>query len=356
MKSNALSRRAGVAVVAAVTAITGYAGYALTAGTAVEAADENVVNIYSYRQEFLIRPFLEAFEKDTGIKVNVVYAKKGLTERLKAEGMNSPADVLLTADISRLDGPAKDDLLQPVSSDVLNTNVPSQYRHPDGLWFGLTTRARLIYYAKDRVRKDELSTYEDLADPRWKGRICVRPGSHVYNRALVASMIAAHGEAKAEEWTKALVANFARKPQGNDRGQVKAIKEGVCDIAIGNSYYMGKMKTNEKKPEQKEWAASAGIFFPNQGDRGTHVNISGAALTKSSKHRDNAVRLLEFLTEPLAQEMYASVNFEYPVKADVKWNGEVASWGKFKSDTVPLQTIADLSPAASRMIDRAGWE
>ena len=353
MWSTPLFRRAAAVLLVLAVAV---GGLALTEESATAASDENVVNVYSYRQEFLIRPFLDAFEKDTGIEVNVVFAKKGLLERLKAEGMNSPADVLLTADISRLDGPVREDLLQPVSSSTLDTNVPAQYRHPDGLWYGLTTRARLVYYSKERVKPEELSTYEDLADPKWKGRICVRQGSHVYNRALVASMIAAHGEEKAEVWAKDLVANFARKPQGNDRGQVKAIKEGVCDIALGNSYYMGKMKTNEKKPEQKEWAAAVGIFFPNQEDRGTHVNISGAAITKSAKHRDNAVRLLEFLSDSFAQEMYASVNFEYPVKQGVKWNGEVASWGSFRSDTVALQTIADLSPAASRLIDRAGWQ
>ncbi len=329
------------------------AGFAM--GTATARSDAGEVNLYSYRQEFLIRPLLDAFTAETGITVNVVFAKGGVLERLKAEGENTPADAVLTVDIARLKAITESGLLQPVASAVLEANIPSQYRDPGGLWFGLTTRARVIYYAKDRVRPAMLSTYEDLADSKWKGKICVRSGKHVYNRALVAALIAAHGEAKARAWVRGLVANLARKPQGNDRAQVKALMEGVCDVALGNTYYMGQMKTNEKYPEQKAWAAAAGIFFPNQNQRGTHVNVSAAAVTKWAKRRANAIRLIEFLSGGQAQWMYASRNFEYPVKDGVAWHPEVASWGRFKSDAVSLSRIAELSPAAARIFAQAGW-
>ncbi len=328
---------------------------ALWGGQAALSAGAGQVNIYSYRQEFLIRPFLDQFTKRTGITVNVVYAKAGTLERLKAEGENTSADMILTVDIGRLQAHKDEGLLQPIDSAIVANNVPAQYRDPEGEWVGLTTRARVVYYARDRVKPGELGTYEDLAERKWKGRICVRSGSHRYNVALVASMIARHGEAKTEEWVKGLVANFARKPQGNDRAQVKAILEGVCDVAIGNTYYMGRMATNRKHPEQKRWAAASGIFFPNQGGRGTHVNISGAAVVKYAKNKDNAVKLIEFLSDALAQEMYAKANFEYPVKDGVAWHPMVESWGRFKPDTVSLAKIARLSPTALKVIHRAGW-
>ena len=330
---------------------------ALAVAAPVPAAAEEV-NVYSYRQEFLIRPFLDKFTAETGIKVNVVFASSGIMERLKAEGANSPADLVLTVDIARLDALAEAQLLQPVTTDTLNANIPAQFRHPDGVWYGLTTRARIIYASRDRVPAGSITSYEDLADPKWKGRICMRTSKHVYNRALLASMIAAHGEDKAKTWATALKENQGRKPQGNDRAQVKAVMEGVCDIALGNNYYYGKMLFNEKKPEQKQWAAAVYPVFPNQGDRGTHVNISGVALAKSAKNRDAAVKLMEFLSGNVAQEMYASVNFEYPVKADVAWNPEVAKWsdGKFKVDAVSLQKLAELSPVAVKMFNEVGFE
>ncbi|MDJ0896128.1 MAG: Fe(3+) ABC transporter substrate-binding protein [Alphaproteobacteria bacterium] len=329
------------------------AGTAITGGPAIAADDE--VNVYSYRQEFLLKPFLEKFTEETGIKTNVVYAKKGMLERVKAEGENTEADVIMTVDIGRLNAFKKEGLLQSVSSKTLQGNIPAQYRDPANEWFGLTLRTRAIYFAKDRVDPASLSTYEDLADPRWKGKICVRKGSHRYNVALVASIIAANGEEGAREWVRSLVDNFARTPQGNDRAQVKGIKEGECDLALGNNYYMGKMVTNEKEPEQKEWAASAGLFFPNQDNRGAHMNVSGAAIAKHSKNRENAVKLLEFLSGDTAQQMYASVNFEYPVKEGVAWDPLVKSWGAFKQDTVPLAKIAELSPLAQKIIDEEGW-
>ncbi len=331
----------------------------LIAGTAVSGgpvvAADDVVNVYSYRQEFLLNPFLEKFTEKTGIETNVVFAKKGMLERVKAEGENTEADVIMTVDIGRLNAFKEAGLIQAVDSKILQANIPAQFRDPANEWFGLTLRGRAVYFSKDRVDAAGLSTYEDLADPRWKGKICVRKGSHRYNVALVASMIAAHGEEQAREWVRGLVANFARTPQGNDRAQVKAIKEGECDLAIGNTYYMGKMATNEKDPEQKEWAAAAGLFFPNQDDRGAHMNVSGAAITKHSRHRENAVKLLEFLSGETAQQMSASVNYEYPVKDGVAWDPLVKSWGAFKQDTVPLAKIAELSPLAQRIIDEEGW-
>ncbi|MEQ8710469.1 MAG: Fe(3+) ABC transporter substrate-binding protein [Rhodospirillales bacterium] len=314
------------------------------------------VNLYSYRQEFLVRPFLEKFEADTDIKVNVVYASDGILERLKAEGSNSPADVVLTVDIARLKAIADEGLFQPVSSPVLEKNVPDQYVGDDGGWYALTLRSRILYTSRERVPEGAITSYEDLADPKWKGRICTRSGKHVYNRSLIASMIAAHGEEKAEEWAKGVVANFARKPQGNDRAQVKAVHEGQCDIAIGNTYYYALMKNNDKEPEQKDWAASVRPVFPNQDGRGAHVNASGAGVLKSAKNKDNAVKLLEFLSSDIAQEMYGELNHEYPVKPGVPQSAEVRSWGDVKFDTLALSEIADNAEAAARLADRAGWQ
>lgn len=316
----------------------------------------NEVNIYSYRQEFLIRPFLDQFTKDTGIAVNVVYAKKGILQRLKQEGENTPADVVLTAGFSRLKALQDAGLLQAVDSAALKANIPVKYRDPKDEWFGLTLRGRIIAYAKDRVASGAIKTYEDLADPKWRGKICVRTGSHYYNRALVASVVAAHGEAKAEEWVRGLVKNFARKPQGNDRAQAKAVYEGVCDIAIMNTYYFGKMAFNKKKPEQRDWAASLQILFPNQTDRGAHVNVSGAGVVKHAKNRANAVRLLEFLSDEFAQKLYAANNYEYPVKAGVGWSPAVKAWGDFKADDLALAELFRLGPTAQRIIDRADWQ
>jgi len=325
-------------------------------GSKLALAGEGEVNLYSYRQPFLIQPMLEAFTEETGIEVNVVYAEKGMLERLKAEGENSPADAVLTADIGRLNDMVEAGVLQPVHSDVLERNIPAQYRHPDGLWFGLTSRARVIFASRDRVGTEEVVTYEDLADPKLKGRVCTRSGKHVYMVSLIASVIAHVGEDKAEQWLRGVRDNLARKPQGNDRAQAKAIYEGICDVAVANTYYMGKMATNDEKPEQKEWAESVRIVFPNQDDRGTHVNVSGAAVTGSAKNRDNAIRLLEFLSGDYAQQLYAEQNFEYPVKAGVPLHPLVASWGNFKADTIGLADVAEYRAAASKMVDRVGYD
>jgi iron(III) transport system substrate-binding protein len=252
--------RSGLAALAAIAAITSFAG---------AAAANGEVNLYSYRQEFLIRPLLDAFTQDTGVKVNVQYVKGGILKRMQEEGEDSAVDAVLTADIATLRQHVEADTFQPVQSDVLTANVPVQYRHPDGEWFGLTVRARVIVHSKDRVKAGEITRYEDLADPKWKGRICTRSSGHVYMKSLLASIIAAKGEEGAQGWANGVKANLARKPQGNDRAQVKAIWQGECDVALINTYYLGKMRHNESEPVQKEWAASIGIVFPNQGDRGT---------------------------------------------------------------------------------------
>ena len=324
--------------------------------TAASARAEGEVNLYSYRQPFLIEPMLEEFTRQTGVKVNVVFAKKGMVEKIKAAGANNPADAVLTVDVGRLDALRQADLLQPLDSKVLDEAIPAHLRHPEGLWFGLTTRARLALVSKERVKPGELRTLADLADPKFRGRICTRSGKHVYNVALIASVIAHEGEAAADRWLAGVRDNLARKPQGNDRAQAKGVHEGVCDVAISNHYYMGKMATNEEKPEQKEWAESVRVQFLDQEGRGNHVNISGAAVIRDAKNMANAVALVEFLAGDKAQNMYATVNFEYPVKAGVKTHPLVESWGAFKADDLPLEEIARHRKAASRLVDKTGFD
>lgn len=310
------------------------------------------VNVYSYRQPFLVKPLFDAFTEQSGVKVNVVFAKKGLLKRLEAEGRNSPADLVFTVDIARLTEVVKAGLGQPVKSAVLDKAVPAAYRHPDGLWYGLTSRARIIYASKERVPKGTITSYEQLADPKWKGRICTRKGDHPYNVALLAAIIGHHGEAAAEKWLEGVRANLARKPQGNDRAQVKAIMEGVCDLSIGNHYYMAKMLTNEK---QKKWADSAYLVFPKFEKGGVHLNVSGVMMTKHAPNSANALKLMEFLASGKGQKLYAEKNFEYPIDPSIEPAKLVASWGKFKGDGMPLAEIADNRPAALKMINKVGF-
>ena len=332
----------------------GFIAAAVAAAPAPAAAE--AVSLYSYRQAFLIQPILDAFTEETGIKVNAVYAEKGILERLKAEGANSPADLVLAADVGALNDMVEAGVLQPVSSPILEETIPAQYRHPDGLWYGLTTRGRVIVASRDRVGAEELSAYEDLADPRFKGRVCSRSGKHVYMVSLIASMIAQDGEEKTEEWLRGVRDNLAQKPQGNDRAQIKAVYEGACDVAIVNTYYLGHLATTTEEPEQNEWAEAVRIVFPNQNGRGAHVNVSGAAVTKSASQRDNAIKLLEFLVSDEAQRLYAEQNFEYPIKDGVPLHPVVASWGEFKADDVSLAEVANYRAAASRMVDRVGFD
>lgn len=326
---------------------------ATSAPTAAYA--EGVVNIYSYRQANLIQPMLDAFTAKTGIETNVLFASKGLAQRIESEGQNSPADLYLTVDISRLDAAKELGITQAVENKSVSENVPAQYRDPEGHWFGLTTRARVVYASKERVDQTSI-TYEELADPKWKGRLCTRSGQHVYTLGLVSSIIAHKGEQAAQEWLEGVKANLARKPTGNDRAQVKAIYSGECDISLGNTYYMGKMLTNEKDPEQKDWASSVRLIFPNADDRGTHVNISGMALTKHAPNRENAIKLMEYLASEEAQKLYGEANYEYPIKPGVDADELTASWGDLKPDTLSLADIAKHRKTASELVDRTAFD
>ena len=329
------------------------AGTVLTISVSgAQAAGE--VNIYSYRQEVLIRPLLSRFTQKTGIKVNVVFAKKGMIARLKAEGRNSPADVILTVDAGRLIRAKQAGVLQPVKSAVLATAIPAQYRDPDGQWFGLTVRGRPIMYSAERVKPAQLSDYEALTDKKWKGRICIRSSGNIYNQSMLASMIAHNGAAKTETWARGLVANLARKPKGGDRDQIRAVAAGVCDIAIANTYYLAGM-IKSKRASDRTAAGKIRIFWPNQAGRGAHVNISGAGVTKSAKHRANAIKLLEFLVSDEAQRLYAQKVLEYPVKRGIAVAQVLEGWGKFKADQLKLSELAKHNAEAVKVADRAGW-
>lgn len=317
------------------------------------AAEE--VNIYSARKAQLIKPVLEDFSKQTGITVNLITGKAdALLKRLKLEGRNSPADVLITTDAGRLYRAQEAGVLQTAIRQDVKNRVPANLQDKDGNWLGLTTRSRVIIYAKDRVKPEELNTYEDLADKKWRNRICVRSSNNIYNQSLVASMIAHKGEAETETWAKGFVENFARKPSGGDRDQIKAVAAGQCDIAVANTYYLGKM-INGKDQTQKDAASKVAIFWPNQNDRGAHVNISGIAITQSAKNIDNANKLIEFLLSKEAQSWYAEANNEYPVIADAKWSSTMQNWGKFKGDDLNLDRLGELNATAVKIMDRAGW-
>ena len=318
----------------------------------MQASEASEVNVYSYRKPQLIDPMFEVFTEQTGIKVNSVFAKKGMLERLKSEGRNSPADLVFTVDIGRLSDIKDAGLTQPVDRVQVNGNIPTHYRDPEGHWFGLTTRARIIVTSKDRVKPGEITTYEQLIDANWKGRICTRSGKHPYMVALTASMIAHHGEAEARKWLAGLKRNLARKPQGNDRAQVKAIKEGECDLAVINHYYMVKML---KDPEQVAWANAVNMVFPNQDGQGTHMNVSGMALTRHAPNKANAIKLMEFLASAQGQEMYVQKNGEYPAKAGVPLSALQNSWGSFKADSLSLAVVADHRAAAIRLADEVGY-
>ena len=319
------------------------------------ALAQGEVNIYSYREPQLIDPLLKAFTDKTGIKANVVFASAGLNERLAAEGANSPADLLLTVDAGRLSEAKDAGLTQPVDSAALKQAIPASYRDPADNWFALTMRSRVVYASKERVKQDTI-TYEELADPKWKGKICVRSGQHVYNTSLIATMIANKGEEFTETWLKGLKANLAQKPAGGDREQARDIFSGKCDLALGNTYYMALMAKNDKNPEQKEWGAAIKPLFPNAADRGSHVNVSGVALTKHAPNKANAVKLMEFLASEEAQKIYASANNEYPVNPAVQPSEIVQSWGKLKPDPLPLENIAKYRKKASELVDKVNFD
>ncbi len=322
----------------------------LACATPVLAED---VNIYTTRQPELIQPVIDAFTAETGIAVNLGFVEEGIVERLIAEGSRSPADLVMTVDIANLKQIVDADVIQPVESEVLETAVPAPLRDEDNLWFGLTTRARIVYASKDRVADGEVTTYEDLASDKWKGRICTRSGTHDYNLALTSAIIAHDGEDAAKDWAAGVKANLARKPQGNDRAQVKAIWAGECDISLGNTYYMGLMVAD---PEQQPWADSVRIVFPTFEDGGTHVNVSGIALTKAAPNKENAIRLMEFLVSAEAQAIYAEANNEYPVLEGARTSELVASWGAFTADTIDLSDVAAHRPTALRIMEEVDFD
>ncbi len=311
------------------------------------------VNVYSYRKPQLIEPMFDAFTARTGITVNAVYAREGMLERLRNEGANSPADLVFTVDIGRLSDIKNAGLTQAVRAPAILSAIPVGVRDSANHWFGLTARARILVAAKDRVAAGEIADYEDLAAPHWRGRICTRSGKHAYNVALIAAMIDRHGAEAAQKWLAAVKENLARTPQGNDRAQVKAIAEGVCDVAVINHYYMYKMAND---PEQKAWADAVNVVFPNQDNRGTHLNISGMAMTKHAPNRDNALKLMEFLAGDTAQKMYAEVNGEYPLNEAIAIGDYLQSLGAFKRDTLALSRVAARRAAASKMVDRVGYD
>ncbi len=315
------------------------------------------VNVYSGRKEQLIKPLLDRFTVETGIQTNLVTAKADkLLMRLKNEGHNTPADLFITVDAGRLYRAKQADVLAPVNSPSLHQAVPEHLRDPDGKWVGLSLRARVVFYAKDRVDPGKLSTYEDLADPKWRNSICIRGSSNIYNQSLVASLIATHGVEATENWAKGLVRNMARPPKGGDRDQIKAAAAGQCDLAVANTYYYGKMLTNKKDPAQVKAAKAMGLFWPNQNGRGTHINISGAGITKYAKNPENALKLLEFLVSKEVQKWYAEVNFEYPVNPEAETSALVAHWGNFKPDRMDLDILGKNNAEAVRLMDRAGWK
>ncbi len=348
---HAIRRYKGGVTVGAAAALACAAIITLQANAAAAAE----VNVYSYRQEVLIRPLLDAFKEKTGITVNLVSGKAdALLERLKNEGANSPADLLLTVDAGHLHRATEAGVLQPVSSDVLAAAVPVHLRHPDGYWYGLSMRARPIFYAKDRVDPTTLSTYEELADSKWDDRICVRSSSNIYNQSLLAALIAHNGAEAVETWAKGFVNNFARKPQGGDRDQIRAVAAGQCDIALANTYYFAQLIQSDD-PADREATEKVGIFWPNQNSYGTHVNISGAGLTQSARNRDSAIKLLEFLVSEEAQRIYADIVNEYPVRPGVPPSDIVAAWGSFKADDLNLSVLGTNNAEAVRIADRADW-
>lgn len=320
------------------------------------SAASSEVNVYSGRKEALIKPLLTKFEKETGIEVNLITGKAdALLQRIRIEGNASPADVFVTVDAGRLQRAKDANILQPISSDVLIKNIPANLRDADNLWFGLSQRARVIFYNKAKVNSSELSTYEDLTQAKWKGKICLRSSNSIYNQSLVASMIENVGLEKTEAWAKGLIKNLARPPAGGDIDQLKAVAAGVCDITIVNTYYFGRL-TNSEKSSDHEVVKAVGLFWPNQNDRGAHMNVSGAGVVKSAANKANAIKLIEYMSIAESQSWYASVNSEFPVKKGVEVSATLKNWGEFKSDAIALNKLGENNRAAVELMDRVGWK
>ena len=314
------------------------------------------INIYSHRHYESDKILFKKFTDQTGIKINVIKGSADqLIERLVSEGNNSPADILLTVDAGRLYRAKAAGILQPVESKKIYENVPSSMRDPGGYWFGLTVRARVLVYSKERVKPSQLSTYEDLATRKWRGKIAVRSSSNIYNQSLMASMIEANGSRKALSWAKSVRKNMARAPRGSDRDQARAVAAGLADVAIMNTYYLG-ILANSSDAKDREVFKKVSVFFPNQEDSGTHINISGAGITKSSKNKKDAIRFLEFLTGPEAQKIFGSVNYEYPIKIETNQSELLKSWGSFTYDTLNLSILGSNNAEAVKLFDKAGWE
>lgn len=324
--------------------------------TVQEASKEQVVNVYTHRHYESDQDIFERFEKKTGIKVKVINASADeLIQKMKMEGAQSPADVLITVDAGRLTRAKDLELLQSIDSEILKTSIPEHLRDVDDQWFGLTKRARIIAYAKDRVSPEDLSTYEDLINKKWKGKILVRSSSNIYNQSLMASIIANDGDEFAKEWAEGIVANMGRSPKGSDRDQVKAIVAGEGDLTIVNSYYIGRM-LNSPDPEEVKAANQVGLYFPNQNDRGTHINVSGAGVAKHAPNKENAILFIEFLISEEAQQIFTNSNYEYPVLANVPPVETIKNWGNFKEDDLALVKLGENNKKAVLVFDEAGWK
>ena len=334
--------------------LTSLIALAAATGLAGGVARAQDLNLYTYREPGLIKPIIDAFTAATGIKVNTVFASSGLEERLRAEGANSPADVLLTVDIGRLQQAKEFGVTQPLTSPELAAAIPAGYRDPEGHWFGVSTRARVVYASKERVAQKAI-TYEELADPKWKGKICIRSGQHLYNVSLFAAMIAHKGGAATETWLEGIKANLAKKPSGGDREVAKDILAGACDIGLGNTYYVALMR-NGKNADQKAWGEAINVILPTFQGGGTHVNISGVSLMKHAPNRENAVKFMTFMVTDEAQKIYAEVNDEYPIKAGIALNPAVASFGPLKPDATPIAAIAKNRKEASALVDKVGFD
>ncbi len=321
--------------------------------TAPALAQSGEVNVYTYREQKLIQPLFDAFSKDSGIKVNVISASAGLEQRIKTEGANSPADVLLTVDIGRLEDAVQAGITQPIKSELLDKAVGPQYRDSEGHWYAISMRARVIYASKARVTQTAIS-YEELADPKWKGKICIRSGQHIYNNALFAAYIAHYGEAKAEEWLRGVKANLAQKPSGGDREVARDIAAGKCDIGLGNTYYWALM--NDVEADKKAWADATKVILPTFRDGGTHVNVAGVVLPKHAPNKANAMKLMEWLAGDKAQHMHADLNYEYPILAGIAINPTIAGYGALKPDALPISKIAANKKAAANLVDKVGFD
>ncbi len=325
-------------------------------GSTDKPAQEQAVNIYTARHYEVDDVLYKNFTDKTGIKVNVVKGKaEELIERLKREGQSSPADLFITVDGGVLNNAKQNGVLQPVQSEVIEQQVPKQLRDQNNEWIGLSTRARVIVYSKDRVKPEQLSTYEDLAADKWKGKVLVRSSTSLYNQSLVASMIELNGEQKTEEWAKGVVANMSRTPEGGDRDQAKAIAAGVGDVAIMNTYYVGQM-VNSKDSEEVKASEKIGVFFPNQSTTGTHVNVSGAGLAKHSKNKENAVKLIEYLTSEEAQSLMSKENFEFPVNEKAEKPELLKSWGEFKTQQIDFSKLGEHNKKSIEIMNKVGWK